>query len=218
MAPPAPANVRPLKRSARKQAANYSSQTCAGLPPHQLPQDAHPAAPGSHTAPCEPSARARRSPSARGRRPSFVSGFVSGPVRTRHARGWRRHDLHFHRVCSGPSRKPRCLTAWSTFRILHAGIWRTQTTLGRGAACKWGIPAPPDLADTLANQFVLTGGQIDRACQTAAAHARMRNQAASALTHADLEAAARMQSSQALRQRAQKDRVDLPVGRPCGAA
>jgi hypothetical protein len=60
------------------------------------------------------------------------------------------------------------------------------------------------LATRLANQFVLTGGQIQAACSGAANRARLRDEIAPALTAADLEAAARAQSSQGLQRCAQK--------------
>jgi SpoVK/Ycf46/Vps4 family AAA+-type ATPase len=60
------------------------------------------------------------------------------------------------------------------------------------------------MAAALANQFVLTGGQIHGACRMARTHALLRGQDASTLTRADFAAAARAQSNQGLQRRAQK--------------
>jgi SpoVK/Ycf46/Vps4 family AAA+-type ATPase len=62
----------------------------------------------------------------------------------------------------------------------------------------------PSLAPALANQFVLTGGRIHGAARIARANALLRGRGASELTREDFEAAARAQSNQGLRRRAQK--------------
>jgi DNA polymerase III delta prime subunit len=92
---------------------------------------------------------------------------------------------------------------WSTFEF-PIPEFPERTQLWQDALASSGTTTPPGTAAALANQFVLTGGQIHRACRMAAAHAQLRNQPASTLTHAQFEAVARAQSSQALKNRAQK--------------
>jgi hypothetical protein len=93
--------------------------------------------------------------------------------------------------------------AWAAFEFPMPGfldrthLW--QEGLGTAVA-----GAQPGLAAALANQFVLTGGQIQGACRIAKTHALLRGQDASTLTKADFEAAARAQSNQGLQRRAQK--------------
>jgi len=60
------------------------------------------------------------------------------------------------------------------------------------------------LAPALANQFLLTGGQIHGAARMARATALLRGRGISELTRTDFEMAARAQSNQGLRRRAQK--------------
>lgn len=60
------------------------------------------------------------------------------------------------------------------------------------------------LASRLANQFVLTGGQIQSACQMARTEAQVKGRDPGSLTVADFEAAARALSNQGLRRRARK--------------
>jgi SpoVK/Ycf46/Vps4 family AAA+-type ATPase len=60
------------------------------------------------------------------------------------------------------------------------------------------------MAGELANQFVLTGGQIHAACRMAGTQAQSRGRDPVNLTTADFQAAARAQSNQGLRRRAQK--------------
>jgi AAA+ superfamily predicted ATPase len=93
--------------------------------------------------------------------------------------------------------------AWTEFEFPVPGF-PDRTQLWQ-EALETATPSPlPKLAAALANQFVLTGGQIQGACRMAKTHASLRGQDASALTHADFEAAARAQSNQSLQRRAQK--------------
>ncbi len=62
----------------------------------------------------------------------------------------------------------------------------------------------PKMAAELANQFVLTGGQIHAACRAARTHAELHGRDAATLTTTDFQAAARAQSNQSLSRRAQK--------------
>jgi len=93
--------------------------------------------------------------------------------------------------------------AWTQFEFTTPGFL-DRTRLWQEAMGPQLKAAQPRLATQLANQFVLTGGQIYGAGRMAKTHALLRGQDATALTRADFEAAARAQSNQALRQRAQK--------------
>jgi SpoVK/Ycf46/Vps4 family AAA+-type ATPase len=79
-----------------------------------------------------------------------------------------------------------------------------RSKLWQEAIAAAGAGQQPAMAAALANQFVLTGGQINAACRTARTHAQLRGRNASTLTSADFQAAARAQSNQNLRRRAQK--------------
>ena len=93
--------------------------------------------------------------------------------------------------------------AWATFEFPVPGFLH-RTRLWQDAMESVGIVPQPETAAVLANQFVLTGGQIGRACRMAVAHAEMRGQDAASLTSSDFAAAARAQSNQGLQRRAQK--------------
>jgi SpoVK/Ycf46/Vps4 family AAA+-type ATPase len=67
-----------------------------------------------------------------------------------------------------------------------------------------GAEAHPEMATELANQFSLTGGQIQAACHMAKTHALLTGREATSLDRADFQAAARAQSNQSLRRRARK--------------
>lgn len=93
--------------------------------------------------------------------------------------------------------------AWTVFEFpVPEFLHRAQ--LWQEAAAAAGAQIEATLAAELANQFVLAGGQIHQACRIARSHARLRGREAVDLTRADFEAAARAQSSQSLRRRAQK--------------
>jgi AAA+ superfamily predicted ATPase len=93
--------------------------------------------------------------------------------------------------------------AWAQFEFPVPGfpdrvrLWE-ETIEAAGANAQSGMAA------ALANQFVLTGGQILGAGRMVKTHAILRGRNGSALTRANFEAAARAQSNQALRRRAQK--------------
>jgi AAA+ superfamily predicted ATPase len=67
-----------------------------------------------------------------------------------------------------------------------------------------GATLPAGSAAELANRFVLSGGQILRACRAAAAHAALRGRDSASLDLLEFAAQARAQSNQGLNQRAQK--------------
>ena len=93
--------------------------------------------------------------------------------------------------------------AWTQFEFPVPGffdrlrLWQ-ETIETAGAGAQNGTAA------ALANQFVLTGGQILGAGRMARTHALLRGRDASTLNKADFAAAARAQSNQALRRRAHK--------------
>jgi len=93
--------------------------------------------------------------------------------------------------------------AWKAFELPVPGFL-DRTRLWQEAMETAGVDVQPRMAAALANQFVLTGGQIHGACRMARTHALLRGRDASTLTRADFEAAARAQSNQGLRRRAQK--------------
>ncbi len=79
-----------------------------------------------------------------------------------------------------------------------------RSKLWQEAIAAAGAGQQPEMASALANQFVLTGGQIHSACQTAYTHAQLQGRDVSGLTITDFQAAARAQSNQNLRRRAQR--------------
>ena len=93
--------------------------------------------------------------------------------------------------------------AWATFEFPMPGFPH-RTRLWQDAMESAGTGSQGGTAAALANQFVLTGGQIHGACRMAKAHAAMRGQDAALLRSADFEAAARAQSNQGLQRRAQR--------------
>jgi SpoVK/Ycf46/Vps4 family AAA+-type ATPase len=93
--------------------------------------------------------------------------------------------------------------AWTAFEFPMPGFL-DRTRLWQEAIETAGMDALPATAAALANQFVLTGGQIQGACRMARTHAVLRGQEPSTLTKADFAAAARAQSNQGLQRRAQK--------------
>lgn len=92
--------------------------------------------------------------------------------------------------------------AWTAFEFPMPGFG-DRTRLWQDAITATGVDAS-SLAPALANQFLLTGGRIHGAARMARTNALLRGRDASQLTKADFETAARAQSNQGLRRRAQK--------------
>ncbi|HEY6352713.1 MAG TPA: AAA family ATPase [Candidatus Angelobacter sp.] len=93
--------------------------------------------------------------------------------------------------------------AWTAFEFPLPGFV-DRTRLWQDAITATGAVAQSSLATVLANQFLLTGGQIHKAARMARINALLRDRGPSELTRADFEAAARAQSNHGLRKRAQK--------------
>jgi hypothetical protein len=93
--------------------------------------------------------------------------------------------------------------SWPTFEFPVPDFY-CRSQLWREAIAAAGAGNHPKIAADLANQFVLTGGQIHAACRMARAHVELRGRDATAMTASNFQAAARAQSNQSLRRRAQK--------------
>lgn len=93
--------------------------------------------------------------------------------------------------------------AWTQFEF-PAPEYADRMRLWQETIDDAGAREQDGMAAALANQFVLTGGQILGAGRMARTHALLHGRDASTLGRADFEAAARAQSNQALRRRAQK--------------
>jgi DNA polymerase III delta prime subunit len=92
---------------------------------------------------------------------------------------------------------------WAAFEF-PTPSFQSRVQLWQQAIAAAGAAAQAGMAESLANQFVLTGGQIEDACRMAANQALQHGEPALAVTRVALEAAARRQSNQRLKQRAQK--------------
>ncbi len=92
---------------------------------------------------------------------------------------------------------------WSIFEF-PVPAFPDRISLWRDAVESIGATLPHPAASELANRFVLSGGQIEAACNAAAAHAGMSGQDVSRLGVTEFEAEARAQSNRSLQRYAQK--------------
>jgi ATPase family associated with various cellular activities (AAA) len=93
--------------------------------------------------------------------------------------------------------------AWSSFEFSTPGFLDRKRLWQEGFDSIAANPSQ-DAAAALANRFVLTGGQILRACRAARTHALFRGQDPSTLAADDFDAEARAQSNHDLKRCAQK--------------
>jgi AAA+ superfamily predicted ATPase len=101
-------------------------------------------------------------------------------------------------ISAGAPRSP-----WTAFAF-PVPDFSSRSKIWQQAMAAAGSGDQPEMAAMLANQFVLTGGQIHAACRMARNNAQLRGRDASELTGEDFQAAARAQSNQSLGRRARK--------------
>jgi SpoVK/Ycf46/Vps4 family AAA+-type ATPase len=93
--------------------------------------------------------------------------------------------------------------SWTAFEF-PVPDFSCRTRLWQEAIAAAGAGNQPTMAVELANQFILTGGQIHAACRMARTQEQLFGRDSATLTSVDFQATARAQSNQSLRRRAQK--------------